>query len=889
MSRWPFGMFRRRRNDIGDEIEAHLQMAIRDRIERGESPDEARDAALREFGNVDLVQRNTREVWAWTRVEQLLQDLRFGARILWQSPALSAAAILLVALVVGGNTTIYSIVHNMLTAPAPGVEGKNLVTVGMATPEAMLVQPYMSFPNYQDYAARAHSVPRTMAVSNERFTIGTDDGSYAVFGGLVTTQYFEVLGVTMALGRSLGEHDADLGTGGLMVVISHRLWRDRFQSKSSVVGERISRTEELATIVGVAPPRFLGALLTPGEDIWAPIMPYYDMIGSRAVLFDRARETVMLFGQLAPGSSLNQARAEFATLSSQLAAAYPVENKTTRATVEAYSSTALLPVGQMGPRVLALFSIITIITLLVVSANVANLMLARAVARQRETAVRQSLGASRARIVRMLLAEGFAVSLVAWMAAFTFAFWMSKLLVRILEPARYGLLPDFRLDWVIIAYAFALAMSATVAFSTAPAIRTWRQQLLPWLKAGEQGSSAERSRLSRALVVLQLAFSVLLLTSAGLAQRSIGMLDAGDVGFDNEQLVLVTVRARRTGTIVDARRTTAEQEASFASLERVRERLAAVPNVTAVSYSRRIPGAYWLNTEPVWRTGRTEPVQSMVRPVGPDYLSALALTTVAGRGINTADRRGGPRTAVVNQHLATTLWPDQSPLGQALTIGRDREVVEVVGVAPNALFDGPVRDPRPHYVLIAEQQVRGDTTTDPKFYVRYRGSLEGVTPAITRAVAEVDPDMPIVSMATMNSRLDEVLALERTVSRMLVFFALLSLVVAIIGQYAMTAFNMRRRVRDFGVRLALGASVYQVQRAVILETLRTTAIGLLLGFGLSLAAGLAARRMLFGVTPTDPPTYMGVISVLAIASIVASYLPAWRAGRVNVVEALRQE
>jgi predicted permease len=888
MPRWPFGTFRRRRSDIGDEIETHLQMAIRDRIERGESPDEARVAALREFGNVDLVQRNTREVWAWTRVEQLLQDLRFGARILWQSPALSAAAILLVALVVGGNTTIYSIVHNMLTAPAPGVEGKNLVTIGMATPDAMLVQPFMSFPNYQDYAARAHSVRRTMAVSTERFTVSTDDGSYAVFGGLVTAQYFEVLGVTMTLGRPLRDEDMDLGTG-LMAVISHRLWRDRFQSDQSIIGTRISLNGNQVTIVGVGPPRFLGALLTPGEDIWAPITPYYDLIGSRAVLFDRARETVMLFGQLAPGASLSQARAEFATLSSQLAAAYPVENKTTRATVEAYSSTAMLPVGQMGPRVLALFSIITIVTLLVVSANVANLMLARAVARQRETAVRQSLGASRARIVRMLMAEGFAVSLIAWIAAFTFAFWMSKLLVRVLEPARYGLLPDFKLDWVIIAYAFALAMAATLAFSTAPAIRTWRQQPLPWLKAGEQGSSPERSQLSRALVVLQLAFSVLLLTSAGLAQRTIGMLDAGDVGFDNEQLVLITVRARRTGTIVDARRTTAEREASFASLERVREQLAAVPNVTAVSYSRRIPGAYWLNTEPVWQAGRTEPVQSMVRPVGPDYLSALALTTISGRGITTADRRGGPRVAVVNQHLATTLWPAQSPIGQTLAIGRDRDVVEVVGVAPNALFDGPVRDPRPHYVLVAEQQVNGDTITDPKFYVRYRGALEAVTPAITKAVAAVDRDMPIVLMATMNSRLDEVLALERTVSRMLVFFAFLSLVVAILGQYAMTAFNMRRRVRDVGVRLALGASAAQVQRAVFVETLRTTALGLLLGFGLSLVAGLAARRMLFGVTPTDPPTYVGVVAVLASASLLASYLPAWRAGRVNVVEALRQE
>jgi ABC-type antimicrobial peptide transport system permease subunit len=366
------------------------------------------------------------------------------------------------------------------------------------------------------------------------------------------------------------------------------------------------------------------------------------------------------------------------------------------------------------------------------------------------------------------------------------------------------------------------------------------------------------------------------------------MLDS-DVGFNSEQLVLITVRARRTGAVVNAERTPAERDASFAALERVRERLTGVPNVTSVSYSRRVPGPYFLATVPVWKTGQTEPTQVMLRPVGPDYLQVLSISALAGRDLAAADRRGGRRVAVVNQHLATALWPGQSVLGQTLTIGPNREAVEIVGVSPNALFDGPVQNPRPYYVLVAEQQVNGDIPTDPRFYVRFSGELEGVTPAIPKAIAEVDAEMPIVSIETMNSRLREVLSVERTVSRMLVTFAIVSLLVAILGQYAMSAFNMRRRTREFGVRLALGASTHQVQRAVIFEALRTTAAGLILGFVLSLAAGSAARRVLFGVTPTDPTTYFGVVVVLAMASVVASYVPAWRAGRVNVIEALRQE
>ncbi len=822
------------------------------------------------------------------RVEQLLQDLRFGARILWHSPGLSATAVLLVALVIGGNTTIYSIVHNILTTPASGVEAKRLVCVTQVSPDSDRLGPYMSYPNFLDYSAQSKTVQRLAGWSNERLTLGVESGSYAVFGALVTPGYFETLGVTVAAGRSLRPDDDHLETG-LAAVISDRIWNDRFHRASDIVGQQITVNGNPATVVGIAPPRFLGAALTPGEDVWLPIAAYYAAIGGKAVLHARKQWTVQVAGQLAPGASLAQAQAEFAMLSAQLEVAYPDDNKDRRAVVARYSATAMLPIARMAPRFLALFSVITLVTLLIVSANVANLMLARAVARQRETAVRQSLGASRSRILRMLLAEGLAVSLTAWAAACVFAWWTGRALVQLLEPARRGLLPDFKPDWAVAAYAMVLAMLATLAFTTAPALRTWRQQVLPWLKAGEQAVAPGRSRLSTMLVVLQLAFSVLLLTSAGLAYRSISMLDSGEVGFAKENLLLVTVRAGRTGALIDDEPTPAEREAGFALLERVRTRLVDVPQVESVTYSRRAPGPYLLTTIPVWRAGRTEAAHVLRRPVGPDYLRVLGLTPVAGRGISEVDQRGAERTAVINRALATTLWPGESPLGHTLLIGEQREAAEIVGIAPDALYDGPSHDPRPQFVFLAEQQMAGAISTDPIFYVRYRGSLDVVAPAVGKAIAAVDPTLPIVAMSTMESRLDDVTELERMVRTLLMFFAVVSLVIAALGQYAITAFNMRRRTRDFGVRMALGASSAQIQRAVVREALRLTSIGLLLGFALSLGASAAFRRVLFGITPTDPPTYATVFVLLALASIVASYLPAWRAGRVNVVEALRQE
>jgi putative ABC transport system permease protein len=821
-------------------------------------------------------------------MEQLLQDIRFGSRILWRAPGLSATAVILVALVIGGNTTIYSVVHGVLTNPASAVEARRLVGIAVATPEAARIGPFTSYPNYLDLASQSKTVRGLAAWADERMTVGVHNGTYAVFGAPVTLTFFETLGVRIAHGRGFRDGDDRLERAGLAVVVSDRFWRERLQSANDVVGRVITLNGQAATIVGVAAPRFLGASITPGEDVWVPIGAYYDVIGSRRQLTDRREPAVIIVGQLAPGASVATAQAELSALSAQLATAYPVENKEARARVVPYSATAFLPVAIFAPRFLAIFSVVTALTLLVVSANVANLMLARAVARQRETAVRRSLGASRWRILRMLFIEGTVVSASAWIAASLFAWWVSRALVGFLEPARQGLVQDFRPDWTIAVYAMALAVIATLAFTLAPALRTWRQQVLPWLKAGEQGMAPGRSQLATALVVLQLAFSVLLLTSAGLAYRSISILDSGDVGFDKDNVLIVTVRTRQALFAARNAMSAGERDAAFALLERMRRRLVDVYDVEAVTYSRRVPGAFFVGGSPVRRTDRPEPVLARIRSVGPNYLRTLGLAPNAGRDLDDTDRRGDARRAVVNQHLAAALWPGESPLGRTLSLGDEAGVVEIVGIAPNALYDGPSHDPQPKFVLIAEQQQLG-TPADTHFFVRHRGPLESLTPAVGKALAEVDASAPIVSMSTMAARLETVTELERMVATLLLWFAVSSLVVAALGQYAIAMFNMRRRTRDFGVRLALGASTAQIQRGVVVEALRVTCVGLLIGFVLSVAAGMAFRSVLFGVTPTDAPTYAGVFVLLAAASIAASYLPAWRAGTVNVVEALRQE
>jgi predicted permease len=817
-------------------------------------------------------------------VEHFFQDIRFGARILTRAPGLSAAAVLLIALVIGGNATVYSMINSMLVSPAPGVSRRDLVVIRHVDPAASLTDPFVSFPNFEDYARQSKTISNLTAWVTERLTLGTPAGNFAFSGGLVTTNYFDAFGVALTRGRIFTPQD-DAARDGMAVIISHRIWQERFDLAESIVGTQITINQVQATVVGVAPQGFVGATLTPGEELWIPIRAFYRSTKGESELTNRAQPSVLMAGRLNEAHSLEQARAEFNTLCTQLQHTYPnafttfspkgvVPLQNARPLVSRYSATALLPIADIAPVFLAVFSVVTLLTLIIVCANVANLLLGRAVERQRDTAVRLALGASRGRILRLQLAEGATLSVAAAITAYMFALWASGALLRIIEP-RPGLLAHARPDWTLGAYALGLAFVSTAVFSLAPSLRSWRVPISPSLKAGETGIARGRSRWSTSLVIVQFAFSVLLVTSAGLAYRSMTRLSSVDLGFEQNNLLLVTVRLGDT-----------YGERGFAILERVRERLASVPGVEAASYTRRIPGATILIQTPIKRDAQRG-TTGYVRQVGPGYLQTIGLNPVAGRALADTDRRGATRVAMINRRLATDLFGSEPAIGQQLSVG-ERERIEVIGVVPDALVDGPSRDPNPRYLFVAEQQTPGNPPTDPSFILRYRGALDAMTIAVTRAIGQ-DESLPVVSISTMTSRLALVTELETQVVKLLACFASLSLVIAAFGHYAVAMFNMRRRTREFGVRMALGASAERIQAAVVGEALTHAGVGLMIGLAISAGVAIGFRTLLFGVTPIDPMTYAGVIGVLVVTSTAASYLPARRASRVNVVDALRQD
>jgi predicted permease len=863
--------------DLDDELRFHVAEEARERVERGASEADAVAAARRTLGNVARVKEETRAVWVSTRLEQVLQDLRFGFRILTKSPAVSATAIALIALVIGGNTTVFSIAHGILSKPTPGVHADGLTTVSWVTSDGN-PQAHNSYRAYLYLLEHSLTLRPLAAVDFQRLTLTHDNGSFAVKATLVSPNYFDTLRAHLVKGRAFTAEEARVDGSGF-VVIGYHVWQNTFHGADDVVGRSVNLNGQAATVVGVAEPRFRGAWLAELTDVWVPLAPEV-----RPWLQpSHPSDAVSMIGQRAPGRSLAEAQTELTALWGQLQRSEPEMNQKLKVRLVRYSATAGgdSVVAVYGDRMLAIFSVVTLLTIAIVCANVANLLIARAVVRQRELALRQSLGASRSRVVRGLLAEGLVLSVAAWCAACLFAWWVSKVVIRfIAPPTRDPLtLPDLTPDWTVISYALALALLCTIAVTLGPALYTGRQQLLPFLKLGAQGLVAGRSKLSRALVVVQLAFSVLLLASAGLAYRSVSFADGLNLGFESGNILLATVNT--AGSAHDG-------PGDDALLGELRARLESVPGVEAVSHVRGVRVSSWM-TFPVRTEGAAEPVLSAQNIVGTGYFDAVGVTFPEGgdfKALNTS----GHRTAIITRDLAAALWPGESAVGKTVLAGPpDRQIrAEIVGVVRDAYFGGRGSAAHPRYIFFSNHEAPrppGETT----FFIRRTASEEAVGRAVAKGLRDADARVAIASLRSLDDQLGAEMAPLWMLTTLLMFFAGGSLLIAAIGQYAVVAFEGRRRTREFGLRIALGASPEQLVASVLTEGFRWTAAGLVLGFILSIALASLLARVLFGVTPTDPLTYVSVFALLTTASLAACYLPARRAARTDPVIALRTE
>ena len=878
--------------NVAEELEQHLDDRYGELRARGLSDADARRGALDELGSDDrlrhgmrgAIRRAPEPVPLGARDGRGLAgawgDLRFGARMLRRSPGFTLTAALTVALGIGANTTMFSVVNALLLRPLAGtVRPNELVMIGR-TQEGQGFDTF-SYPDYIDYRDGSRSLSGIAATFVLPAHLSTGGASERVRAELVSGNYFTTLGTRAAAGRLFVRGDAAAPGANTVVVLSHGVWERRFGGDSSVIGKSVRLDGTPYTVVGVTERGFNGVRTTDVVDVFVPISMVDQLSGRGSMLTERGAVWLEMVGRLAPNATVAAAQAELATIAAELRRRYPDTNEGRGARVAA--GLGLDPDSRRDVRTfMAILVGVVGLVLLIACANVANLLLARGSARTRELAVRASLGASRARLVRQLLAEGFLLSLLAGIVGLVLGVWSLRLMrqLPVFDDAFGGLVPS--VDLRVLGFTAATMLLSGILFALPPAFHASRVDLVTALKLGTPGSGDFRSRLRSSLVVAQLALSLVLLVAAGLFVRTLQAFYRTEPGFETRHVLIATIDAGLQGY---------DEPRGRRLVSDLEERVRALPGVQNAAFAAMVPlgGGGW-DTRVYPADANPAPddpgLKTDVNAVTPAYFETLGMSIVGGRGFTTGDRAGGPAVAIVNEALAARLWPGRWPIGQRFRLGRGDEQLEVVGLVRTAKYRGLGEQARAFFyrpfaqIYMPSMTIHVRTESDDPY---------SVVQSVRRELDAFDRDLPLSRVMTLAERLDRSLGAQRTAAMLVGIYGVLALVLAAIGLYGSMAYAVSRRTREMGVRMALGARAVEVRRHVIGEALRIAVIGMVIGLAGAIPATRLLRSQLFGVSPVDPVTIASVLVVLVVAAVAAAYIPARRATRVDPVVALRSE
>ncbi len=808
----------------------------------------------------------------------MLADLRFALRALRRSPGFVLAAVLCLGLGLGANAMVYAVLDGMLLRPLPFADADRLVAVQRGNRATGGSQDELSRPYFLDLRARSRTVPALAAYAAGTMSLDRPQGSEAVEGARVSAEFFGVLGAQPLVGRGFRPDESAPGAPRV-AVLSEALWRERYEADPGVVGRAITLDGQPTTVVGVMPTRV--GITGDRERLWVPLEHRQDEA-------ERGSNYLSVVGRLARGVTLDVARRELDAIGRQLERAHPDVDAEAVPRVVPFRDTLVPP--ELTVMFGAMFGAVGFV-LLIACANVASLLLARASGRSRELAVRAALGAPRGRVVRLVVLEGVLVAAAGGVfGLFVARAGLAAMLGAV--PAVYPAWITFAIDARVVAYALLLAFGAGTLLGLVPALRATRPSLAPTLRDGGRGAAgagADGRRLRGGLVTVQLALTVVLLAGAGLLVKSVLQLQAADPGFDPRGVLAVHVFA--PGARYE------RAAARRALVARTRERLAAVPGVAAVATAGSAPlsggdptGTFVAEGQPV-PPGR-EP-SAHERAVGDGYFALLRYPLVAGREFSAAEAAdSGAAVVVVNEALARRAWPDAGArmpdvLGRRLSFARGADTLwrTVVGVARGAQIVGLER--RPESVIFLPQAVTVDR--NPTFLLRTAGDPGALAPAVRAALRDMDPTLAVLDLQTMSTVVRQSLWRARLFGRTFGAFAVAALVLALVGVYGVVAYTVAERTRELGVRLALGAQPRDVYRAVLGGSARLAALGLGAGAALALALTQVLASALPNVSPRDPAVLLGVVASLAAATLVASWVPARRATRLDPVASLRAD
>ncbi len=827
-------------------------------------------------------------------MENLLKDLRYGVRALLSAPGFTAVAVLSLALGIGVNATIFSVVNSVLLRPLPVADPDELVELYTTTGSEDFPYSVYSYPDYLDIRDNnevfSGLVVHSLAVASVRH----EEASRTVMLEVVSGNFFDVLGIQPALGRTFAPSENDTEGTHPVVVLSHGFWRSQFGADPDLIGEEIRINTTPFTVIGIAPASFTGMLPAVSPSLWIPTMmnEVVSPMGIQDVeespigdtrVERRGSRWLFVKGRLGEDVTIERAQANIEALMARLEETYPETNEDRGAMLRPASSVRFHPMidSALTPVAGLLLGVVGLV-LLIACANIANMLLARGSARHREIAVRLALGASRGRLVRQLLTESFLLAGTGGILGFLLSIWATRLALGMDALASLTISFDFGVDFRVFMFALMASVATGLAFGLVPALRASRPQLTAALKGGEtirQGSQ-RRLGLRDVLVISQIAVSLLLLVGAALLVRSLQAAKAVDLGFDVENVATQEMQLDMIGY---------SDEQAHIFQNQLLERVRALPEVEAAALVRRLPLSTNISITGVYISGvhesRDDGYIADETYVGPGYFETMGVPLLEGRDFTLQDTPESPRVAIVNETMARTYWPGENVLGKRFRAdGLDGPDVEIVGVARDHKVRTVGEEPRP-YVHFAHSQQRSTYTN---LVARTRGDVSQLVATLRRELNAMEPDLPS-GEGSMRESVEVTLLPVSVGAKLLSAFGALAMLLAAMGLYGVISYSVSRRVREVGIRVALGADYLNVIKLVVQRGMVLALIGVVVGAAAAAALSSLLRSVLYGISAIDPAAFAGAAALLLCVAFLANYIPARRAARVDPMIALRNE
>ena len=860
--------------ELTEELRAHIDLLTERKIGEGLKPEEARRAALIEVGGIEQVKESVREIRTGRSLEDLSQDLRYALRGLRKHRGFTAVAVITLALGIGANTAIFTVINTVLLRPLPYERPDQLVVLM----ETIAERPAgVSYPNFVDWRNQSTSLENVVAVRNrESFNLTGAGESERLQGRLVSANFLSTLGVKPMRGRDFAAEEDQPGANPV-AIISHALWQRRFGAAESILGKPLILNGQQFTVIGITPPNFQYGT---EADVSVPI-------GLSAERFKlRGKDPgVIAFARLKPGTSIETANAEINTIAARLEQQYPDTNTGRRVRLESLRESV---VGDVRPTLLTLLGAVGFV-LLIACANVANLLLTRSAGRQKEMAIRTALGAGRARILRQLLTESAVLALAGGVVGLLLAIWGTRLISSYI-PEGIPRMGELGIDSRVLLFTLGASLLTGVFFGLAPALQSSNANLTETLKEGERNSSRGHNRAGKLLVISEVALTLMLLVGAGLLVKSFWRLSQVDPGFDPQNVLAMQIA-------VSARPEEGPKVNGF--LSDLQSRIKTLPGVQSVSVSNGLPfeGA---NFPPFLIEGQQPPPPGqdptgLLYTVSTDYFKTMSIGLVRGRLFSSQDTRETPQVALIDEVFARNYFPNQDPIGRRFKLNtpdaESREIVGVVRHVEHAGLEGQTTNTAEFYFNFDQLPI----ATLPRYVRRVnllvRTTVEPLSLAgpVRNQISALDKDQAVFNVRTMEQALSRSVAARRFSMILLGVFAMLALTLAAVGIYGVISYSVAQRTREVGIRMALGANTTDVIKLVVRDGLKLV----LIGVGIGLAGALALTRMmttlLFGVTPTDAVTYATVALGLILVALIACCIPARRATKVDPLIALRFE